>query len=86
MAEKPGAEVVRDFHTYADTDSDSNAIHHTLGPGNHQAAPGSHSHRGSDSALLFEGITITGSRGGNTAISSIIAALVEFGATDSTTA
>lgn len=85
MAEKPSPEVVRDFHTYDDVDTDTMAHHHTLGPGNHQAASGSHRHNGADSALLFEGITITGSKGGNTALSSVIALLTQFGATDSTT-
>lgn len=86
LSDKPSATQVRDFHTYADTDATSDSLHHTLGPGQNQAAAGSHRHNGSDSMLLFEGISITGSRGGNTALASVIALLVQFGATDSTTA
>jgi hypothetical protein len=86
LPEKPSATQVRDIHTYSDVDSTADAQHHTLGPGQNQAASGTHRHNGNDSPLLFEGISITGARGGNTAIASIIALLVQFGATDSTTA
>lgn len=84
--ETPDVNTVRKFHTYADTDSDSTAIHHTLGPGNNQAAAGSHTHNGSDSPLLLDGVTISGAKGGNTALASVIAALEGLGATNSTTA
>ena len=36
-------------HLNADTDSSITAIHHTLGPGEYQASPGSHRHDGTDS-------------------------------------
>jgi len=39
------AEKVRALHNSADTDSGAQAKHHSLGPGNNQAAPGDHSHR-----------------------------------------
>ncbi|ALY09279.1 hypothetical protein FDG92_gp07 [Arthrobacter phage Jasmine] len=84
--ETPDVNVVRKFHTYADTDSSNEAIHHTLGPGVNQAASGGHTHNGSDSPLLLEGVTISGAKGGNTALASVIAALTGMGATDSTTA
>lgn len=84
--QKPTAEEVDDFHTNADVDTRIESIHHTLGPGATQAAPGNHLHDGGTSPLLLSGFTLTGSRGGNTALVSIIACLVRLGATDSTTA
>lgn len=83
---RPDAAAVEDFHTNADTDIRRESLHHTLGPGEAQAAPGSHSHDGGDSALLLSGMTLSGSRGGNVALISVIAALVRLGATDNTTA
>jgi hypothetical protein len=83
---KPDAQAVDDFHTNADTDLRQESIHHTLGPGQNQGSPGNHRHRGGDSELLLAGITITGSRGGNAALLSVINALVELGATNSSTA
>jgi hypothetical protein len=59
------------FHAFSDVDSDTNAQHHTLGPGVNQAASGAHSHDGNNSPLLFSG-TITGSRGGNAAVANLI--------------
>lgn len=83
---KPTAEDVETFHTNADTDVRTQSIHHTLGPRDTQAAPGNHKHDGGDSELILSGLTITGSRGGNTSLPSIIACLVRLGATDSSTA
>lgn len=83
---KPSAQEVKDFHTNADTDGTSKSLHHTLGPGVAQASPGNHLHDGGDSKPLLDGFTITGAKGGNTALDSVIAALVQLGATDSTTA
>lgn len=82
----PEAEAVTTFHTNADTDTRPESIHHTLGPSPSQAASGDHRHRGGDSALLLDGLTITGSRGGNVALLSVIACLVALGATDNSTA
>lgn len=81
----PTAEEVEKLHTFADTDGRKEAIHHTLGVGSNQASPGDHNHRGGDSLQLLTGITLTGSRGGNIALLSVIQALVALGATDSTT-
>lgn len=78
-------EVVK-FHTNADTDGDEGSLHHTLGPRKGQAAGGDHDHRGGNSVALFDGVTISGVRAGNTALASVIAALVELGAKDNTTA
>lgn len=82
----PTAEEVERLHTNADTDSRKEAVHHTVGPGENQAASGSHNHRGGDSVQLLAGVTLTGSRGGNIALLSVVQALVALGATDSTTA
>lgn len=82
----PTSEEVEKLHQNADTDARKEAIHHTLGPTENQASPGNHNHRGGDSVQLLVGITITGSRGGNIALLSVIQALVALGATDSTTA
>lgn len=82
----PTSEEVEKFHQNADADARKEAIHHTLGAGDNQAASGNHNHRGGDSVQLLAGITITGSRGGNIALLSVIQALVALGATDSSTA
>ena len=82
---RPDAVSVRELHTNSDLDSGPQSQHHTLGPGVTQAANGAHTHDGNDSALLLEGITITGTKGTAACDSSIIAALMRLGATDSTT-
>lgn len=82
---KPPAQEVEDFHSNADTDVRQEAIHHTLGPSPTQAAAGNHTHNGSDSPLLLEGVQLVGSRGGNAALTSVIGALVRLGAKDTTT-
>lgn len=84
--DKPSPQKVHDFHTNADTDQDGDAIHHTLGQGQGQASPGNHVHNGADAPLLLEGVKLVGSRGGNSALVSIIGALVKLGAEDGTTA
>lgn len=86
-SDKPRAtpEEVEDFHQNSDLDSRPEAQHHTLGPGSSQAAAGNHRHDGGDSELLLTGSTLTGSRGGNVALVSVIQALVKLGARDTTT-
>lgn len=79
------ATQVDDFHEQSDLNTRSEAQHHTLGPSQNQAAPGNHNHDGGTSVPLWEGNTITGSRGGNMALSSVIAILVQKGAVDATT-
>ena len=82
----PSADVVRLFHKNASVDSRAMDIHHTLGPGVHQAASGAHDHKGGNSKLLLEGYTITGIKATpSSVLPSIIAALVRLGAKDSTT-
>lgn len=83
---RPEARVVNEFHSNDDVDKDSNAHHHTLGAGANQASPGPHRHDGTDSVSLLEGFELSGSKGGNLAVGSIIQALVQLGATDNTTA
>jgi hypothetical protein len=82
----PSALEVQNFHTNADTDGKPMAIHHTLGPSPNAASPGNHTHDGGASALLLDGITISGAKGGNAALVTVIAALVKLGATDTSTA
>lgn len=82
----PTTKEVEKFHTNADTDGSDGSVHHTLGPRKGQSAPGDHDHRGGNSKLLLEGVTITGSDATPlTIINSIVDALVELGATDNTT-
>ena len=83
---RPDAATLRDFHTNDDVDTTSEAHHHTLGPGVNQSASGAHTHDGNNSSFLGEGVTISGSKGGNAALASAIAAMVQIlGVTDSTT-
>lgn len=82
----PSSAEVEKFHTHADTDGDEGSLHHTLGPGRSQASAGDHTHDGGSSKVLGVGFTITGAKGGNAALASVIAFLVDkFGVTDSTT-
>ena len=85
---KPSQKEVNEFHTNSDKDGSAKSLHHTLGPMPNQAAAGNHSHDGGNSALIYplEGVTLSGSRGGNAALASVITALVKLGATDATTA
>lgn len=82
---RPSATEIREMHTNDDLDVSAESHHHTIGPGVNQAASGAHNHDGNNSPLILEGVTITGGKGGNTAVASIIAALAKLGATDSTT-
>lgn len=79
------ADQVDKFHQLSDSDTRSEAQHHTLGAGQDQAAPGNHTHDGGTSLPLWTGDTISGSRGGNMALASVIAILVQKGAVDATT-
>ena len=82
----PSAKESQKAHNNADTDGKPTAAHHTLGAGPMQASPGNHNHNGGTSLSLLEGVTISGAKGSNTALASVIAALVSLGATDTTTA
>lgn len=76
----PPARVVNKFHEKSDVDLSPNSQHHSLGLQRNQSAIGSHTHNGKDSRKIMADapITITGSRGGNAAVASIIAALSQF--------
>lgn len=82
---RPPTDEVEKYHTNDDTDGSSTAHHHSLGPKRTQASPGDHTHDGSTSKQLLDGVTISGVKAGNTALASVIAALVAMGATDTTT-
>lgn len=84
--DKPSSKEVTEYHTNSDKDGSKVSQHHTLGAGVNQAAPGNHRHRGGDSPLILDGETLTGAKGGNVALTNLIAILVsEFGLTDNTT-
>lgn len=84
--QRPDPRTVADFHTNDDIDQDEQSHHHSIGVGKYQAASGAHRHNGSDSYLLLENVEIVGAKGGNTALASVISALVALGAKDSSTA
>ena len=82
----PPPEQVNKFHARSDVDSSAFAQHHTLGVKHDQASPGDHTHNGEGSRFIMEGVTITGSKGGNAALASLISALSDYlGFTDGTT-
>lgn len=87
--ESPPPGTVNGFHTRSDLDSSTGAQHHTLGIGHNQAAGGDHIHDGISSRQVGKGLgaTVTGSRGGNAALLSLINALKAAGIdiTDATT-
>lgn len=78
---------VSEFHRNSDKDSSDSALHHTLGMSAGQASRGAHDHNGQNSPLLWDGVTITGSRGGATAsvLQQILIALSAKGINDATT-
>lgn len=81
----PPTEEVEKFHSNAEVDVKATSIHHTLGPGEFQAASGSHTHNGGDSPLLLEGYTLIGSISNPTSmLPSIIQCLERLGAKNST--
>lgn len=86
--EYPTADEVTRFHKNADTDARNESLHHTLGINAGQAAPGNHTHDGTDSPLILEGVILTGSKTANppTAfLSSVANALARLGVTDNST-
>jgi hypothetical protein len=86
--EPPDAMAIRHMHTHSDKDANKLALHHTLGPRRTQASPGDHNHNGVECHTIGQGmgITITGAKGGNAALTSLIAALKKvMDLTDNTT-
>ena len=65
------------IHNRSDLDSSTLYQHHTLGVKHTQASPGDHAHDGTSSRKIGTGLslTITGSKGGNAALSSLITML-----------
>lgn len=53
----PSAKEVELFHTNSDKDGSPTSLHHTLGNGPNQAAPGDHTHDGGTSKELGDSIT-----------------------------
>jgi hypothetical protein len=85
----PSARQVNQFHEKADTDAGPNSAHHTLGTNRNQSSPGDHVHDGKASKPVGAGLglVVTGSRGGNAALASLLqqlAKVIDF--TDTTTA
>jgi hypothetical protein len=76
-ANVPSARDVNKFHTNSDVDVSTTAHHHTIGVQRNQSASGLHNHTGTDSRKVGagSGITVTGSRGGNAALQSLITQL-----------
>lgn len=84
----PEPREVNSFHDRSDVDSGPNAQHHTIGISRNQASPGDHQHDGKSSRELGygQGLTLTGSKGGNVALTNLINLLKNFiDFTDSTT-
>lgn len=77
--------AVKQLHAKSDVDSGPFAQHHTIGLRKDQASSGAHSHDGKDSKFIFEGKSVSGSKGGNVALASVISVLVSLGLTDNTT-
>jgi hypothetical protein len=83
-----GPAEVASFHNRDDIDVSFKSHHHTLGPGHNQASPGDHRHDGKTSKLIGagDGNILTGAKGGNVALTNLIALVskyIEF--TDGTT-
>lgn len=75
-------------HARSDVDSSTQSQHHTLGIKHTQGSYGDHNHDGKSSRKLGQGLnlTLTGAKGGNVALTNLIALLknvIEF--TDNTT-
>lgn len=82
------AQEVAAMHARSDRDSSVFAQHHTLGIKHNQASPGDHNHdaKGSRKVGAGLGLSVTGSKGGNVALTNLLtmlAQVIEF--TDTTT-
>jgi hypothetical protein len=94
----PSAPEVNALHSADDTDAGPRAHHHTLGTGRNQSSPGNHIHDGITSPKLgalqmdpagnvtIPAMVLTGAKGGNVALTNLIAMLKNFiNFTDGTT-
>lgn len=73
----PDPRTVNGFHSRSDLDSSQSAQHHTIGIGHNQASAGDHVHDGSSARKVGTGLNlaISGSKGGNAALASLITML-----------
>ena len=73
----PDARAVNDFHTNDDVNKTLEAHHHTLGISRNKASSGVHKHTGVDSRKVgFQSnLAVSGSKGGNAALASLITML-----------
>jgi hypothetical protein len=79
---------INQLHTRSDVDASPQAQHHTLGFQHNQAAIGDHTHDGTTSRPIGYklGTVLTGAKGGNVALTNLIAMLKNFiDFTDNTT-
>jgi hypothetical protein len=94
----PSAAESNRAHSQSDVDSSPRSQHHTLGKRRNQASPGDHIHDGISSPKLgarqmdpsgnvtIPALVLTGSKGGNVALTNLIAMLKNFvDFTDNTT-
>lgn len=82
----PPTDVVERFHSSAAVDTRREDMHHTLGTSPNQAASGAHTHRSDGLSIpLFDGLSLSGSKGGNVALTNLIALLAQYGLKDNTT-
>lgn len=84
----PEPREVNLFHARCDSDTSTNAKHHTLGIGHNQAASGDHVHDGIGTRKLGTGagLILTGDTAGNEALQNLIDLIKNFvDFTDSTT-
>lgn len=75
-------DAIASLHRLADTDVNTTAQHHTLGIGDYNAASGVHVHDGVSGRFL-NGLalppSVTGSRGANAALASLLTQLASMG-------
>lgn len=94
----PSPGEVNKSHINSDVDASTRSLHHTLGMRRNQASPGNHIHDGVTSPKMgamavgtsasapVPAFTLTGSKGGNVALTNLITFLkLHFNFTDTTT-
>lgn len=84
----PNPKQISFFHSRSDVDTSQFAQHHTIGIKHNQACAGDHVHDGKSSRKIGVGLalSVSGSKGGNAALASLLTMLgqiIDF--TDSTT-
>jgi hypothetical protein len=81
----PASRYINWFHSQAPYRAPTD-LHHQLGRNSWDAAAGDHTHDGTNSPLILEGLTIEGARNTDAYRQSVNALLVRLGAKDNTTA